>query len=95
MLQALEDVRARLGFPKLELDAAPDHVAPEFDEVLDDFEEPEHAGPAAHDGEQRDAIPHLELGVLVEVVEDDVRQLAPLELDDDPHALAARLVAQV
>ena len=33
--------------------------------------------------------------VLVEVVEDDIGHLAALQLDDDAHAVAIRLVAQV
>ena len=37
----------------------------------------------------------LQLRVLVEVVEDDLRHLAALQLDDDAHAVAIGLVAQV
>ena len=58
-------------------------------------EQAQHARPAGDDRQQRDAVAHLQLRVLVEVVQHDVGQLAALELDDDPHALAARLVAQV
>src|SRR5262249_46711114 len=94
-LEALEDVRARFGLAQLELGAAPDDLAPELDEVLDDVEEAEHTRPAGDDRQQRDAVAHLQLRVLVEIVQDDVGQLAALELDDDPHALAARLVADV
>ena len=37
----------------------------------------------------------LQLGVLVEVVEHHLRHLAALQLDDDPHAVAIGLVAQI
>ena len=89
--QAFEDVRARFGLAQLELDPPADDLAPELDEVLDDLEQAEHARPAADDRQQRDAVAHLQLRVLVEVVQDDVGQLAALELDDDPHAVAARI----
>ena len=94
-LEAFEDVGAGLGLAQLELGAAADDLAPELDEVLDDLEQAQHARPAADDRQQRDAVAHLQLRVLVEIVEHDVRQLAALELDDDAHAVAARLVAQI
>ncbi len=93
--QPFEDVRARLGLSKLELDAAPHDFAAELDEVLDDVEERQHARPARHDGQQRDAVARLQLRALVEIVQHDVRQLAALELDDDSHAFAAGFVAQI
>ena len=37
-LQAFEDVVAGLGFAQLELDAAPDDLAPEVDEALEQLE---------------------------------------------------------
>ena len=45
-LEAFEDVRARLGLAQLELDAAPDDLAPEVDELLDDLEQAKHPRPA-------------------------------------------------
>ena len=55
----------------------------------------QHLRPAADDRQHDDAEARLQLGVLVEVVEDDLRHLAALQLDDDPHAVAIGLVAQV
>ncbi len=52
--QALEDVRARFGLAQLELDAAPHHLAPELDELLDDLEQVEHSGTAADDCQRDD-----------------------------------------
>ncbi len=94
-LQPFEDVRAGLGLRQLELDPSPHDLAAELDEVLDYLEQRQHLRASADDREQRDAVAHLELRVLVEVVEHDVGQLTALELDDNPHAFAARLVAQV
>ena len=55
----------------------------------------QHARPAGHDGQHDDAVGRLQLRVLVEIVQDDVRHLAAFQLDDDPHAVAVGLVAQV
>ena len=74
-LQAFEDVRARFGLAQLELGAAPDDFAAELDEVLDDLEQAQHPRTAADDREHDDAERRLQLRVLVEVVEHDLRQL--------------------
>ena len=55
----------------------------------------QHARPAADDRQHDDAERRLQLRVLVEVVEDHLGLLAALQLDDDPHAVAVRLVAQI
>ena len=55
----------------------------------------EHARPAADDGQRDDAEGLLQLGVLVEVVEHDLADLAALQLDDDAHAVAIGLVADI
>ena len=88
-------MRARLGLPQLELGAAPDHLAPELDEVVDDVDQRQHARAAAHDRQHDDAERRLQLRVLVEVVQDHLRHFAALQLDDDPHAVAVGLVAQI
>ena len=94
-LEAFEDVRAGLGLAQLELGAAPHDFAAELDEVLDDVEQRQHLRPAAGDRQHDDAERRLQLRVLVEVVEDDLRHLAALQLDDDAHAVAVGLVAQI
>ena len=55
----------------------------------------QHLRPAAGDRQHDDAERRLQRRVLVEVVEDDLGHLAALQLDDDPHAVAIGLVAQV
>ena len=94
-MQPFEDVIARLGLPQLELGAAPDDLAPELDEALDQLEQVHHLRPAADDGQHDDAEARLQRRVLVEVVEHDLRHFAALQLDDDPHAVAVGLVAQI
>ena len=59
------------------------------------LEQVQHLRPAVDDREHDDAEGRLQRGVLVEVVQDDFRHLAALELDHDPHAVAVGLVAQV
>ena len=93
--QALEDVGPGLGLAQLELDAAADDLAAELDEVLDHLEQRQHPRPAGDDRQHDDAEGLLQLGVLVEIVEDDLADLAALQLDDDPHAVAVGLVADV
>ncbi len=94
-LQAFEDVRTRLGLAQLKLDTPPHHFLAELDEQLDDLQQVQHTRPAAGDGQQRDAVAHLQLGVFVEIIEHHVRQFAALEFDHDSHAIAIRLVTQI
>ena len=95
MRRPFEDVGAGLGLAQLELDPPADHLAAELDEVLDHLEQRQHPRPAGDDRQHDDAEGLLELGVLVEVVEDDLADLAALQLDDDAHAVAVGLVADV
>ena len=94
-LQPFEDVIARFRLPQLELGAPADDLAAELDEALDQLEQRHHLRPAADDGEHDDAEAQLQLGVLVEVVENHLRHFAALQLDDDAHAVAVGLVPQV
>ena len=86
---------ARLGLPQLELGAAPDDVAAELDEALDQLEQVSTFGRPPTMASMMMPKLDLQLRVLVEVVEDDLRHLAALQLDDDAHAVAIGLVAQV
>ena len=56
---------------------------------------PSVLGLLVDDGQHDDAEGGLEGRVLVEVVQDDLGQLAPLDLDDDPDAFPVGLVADV
>src|SRR6185503_10033701 len=94
-LQAFEDVAARFGLSQLEFGPPADDLAPELDEVVDQLDEREHLRAAADNGEHDDAEAALQRRVLVEIVEDDVADFAALQVDDDPHPVAIRLVADV
>jgi hypothetical protein len=94
-LEAFEDVGARFGLAQLEFGPASHDLAPELDEVLEDLDERQYAGPAGHNREHDDPERRLQLRVLVEVVEDDLWHFAAPQLDHDPHALAVGLVPQI
>ena len=94
-LQPEQDVLAGPGLLQVEAGPARHHVAAVGHEPLQHGLEVEDAGLAAVDREQGGAEADLQVGVGVEVVEHHLRHGVALQLDDDPHALAARLVAQV
>src|ERR1035438_10289861 len=83
------------GLAEFELGAAAGHFDALVDEELDAIDEAEFAGLSVDDGQHDDAEADLELGVLVEVVEDDLGLFAALELEDDAHAVAVALVADI
>ena len=93
--QALQDVGARLGLAQLELRAADDDLALVIHVVVDQLAQVQRL---RHAVDQRDHV-HAERGlqrrVLVDLVEDDLRDRVALELDDQAHAVAVGLVAQV
>ena len=93
--QAFEDVGPRLGLAQLVEGPPPHHLAPEVDEELGRLEQVQDPGALVHDGQEDDAEGVLELGVLVEVVQDDLGRLALLDVEDDAHAVAVALVADV
>ncbi len=93
--QAFEDVGPRLGLVQLELGPPDDDLFLEGDVRLDHLGEVERAGHAADQRDVDDPESRLHLGVLVELVEHDHRDGLALELDDQPHTRAIRLVAQV
>ena len=93
--QALEDVGPRLGLVELELGPPDDDLFLEGDVRLEHLRQGERARHAADQGDVDDPEGRLHLGVLVELVEHDHRDGLALELDDQAHARAVRLVAQV
>src|SRR5205823_2683887 len=93
--QTLEEVVSRLRFLQLEFSAPANDFAPKVDEALDELQKVQHLRPAGDDGQHDDAEAGLKRRVLVEIVEDDLRHFAALQLDDDPHAIAIRFVAQI
>ena len=93
--QAFQDVGPGLGLLQIEPRPPPDDVLAVADEIFHDVDQAEGAGLLVDDRQHDDAERGLQGGVLVEVVEDDLGQLAPLDLDDDPDALPVGFVANV
>ncbi len=93
--EAVQQMGACFGLAQLELNPPAHDLAAELDELLDDFEKRQHLRPAADNRQHDDAEVLLQLRVLVQVVEDDVRDLAALQFDDDAHPIAVGFVANV
>src|SRR6185312_7302994 len=72
-----------------------DDLAAVLDEVLQRLLQAQDGGAAVGDGEVDDAEARLEIGEAVELVQDDLGEGVLLQLDDDAHALAVALVADL
>ena len=83
---------ALAGLSQVELSPPPHHRAAELNVVLEQGFDAQDPGLAVHQRQHVDVEGRLHGRVLVEVVEHLLREGAPLELDDDPHALPARFV---
>ncbi len=94
-LVAEQDVLAVAGLAEEEGGAAADDFDAVLEEGADGVVEREDLGLAVVDGQEDHGEALLHLGVLVELVEDDLVLGAALELDDDAHAVAVGLVAHV
>ncbi len=92
---ALQDVRPLLGLAQVVAGAPDDDGLAVVEEVLQQLLERHHPRLVVDDRQQDDAEGGLHLGQLVERVEDDLRDLAALDVEDDADALAVGLVAQV
>ena len=93
--QSLEDVRALLGPVEAEPRPPGDDLFLVVEVVPDEGVESEGARGPVDEGDGVDAERHLRLGVLVDLVERDLRNGIPLELDDHAQPVAAALVAHV
>src|SRR5581483_712159 len=94
-LEPFEDMGAFLRLTQLKGRAAHDDFAAVVDEGGQDLFEVQDLRPVVDQGQHDDPEGRLELGVLVKVVQHDQGDLAALELNDDPDAVAIRFVAQV
>jgi hypothetical protein len=90
-----QQVRALLRLLQVELGAPDDDDPAMVDEVPQEVVERQDARLVVDDRQEDDAERALHRGERVQLVEDDLGVLAALQLDDDPHALAVGLVAQV
>jgi hypothetical protein len=93
--QALEDVSPLLGLVQIEPGAPQNHLAPVLEEILQNLLHVEEHRPVADHGHHVHAERGLELGILVQGVDDDVGDRTLLHVQDDADALAVGLVAQV
>ena len=94
-LESLEDVGARLGLPELELGPAGHHDLAVVEIMREQLREGQHARDAVDEREHDRAERRLELGVLVQLVEDNLRVHVAAELDDHAHPLPVAFVPQV
>ena len=93
--KAFEDMDTLLRLVEVILRAPCHDVDPVLDVVVNHLTQRQRPRHAVHEGDINDTEVRLELGVLVEVVEHDLRHRTVLEVDDDAHALAVGLIAQV
>ena len=95
LLVALQNVRPVLGLLQQERRAPADHIDAVVDEVLQRLHQSHLARLAVHHGQEDHAEAFLHLGVLVELVQHNLRLRAALQLHHDPHSVAVALVADV
>src|SRR6267154_4990639 len=94
-LVADQNVFALAGFAQLVNSAATHDFHAMIDEQLDERDEAKLAGLSGNDGQQDHAEGFLHLRVLEEIVENELRFFAALDLDHDAHAFARGFVAHV
>ena len=82
------------GFIEFELAAAGNDVFLMVQIVIQDLFERQDARMAVDEGQHDDAERFLELCMLVQLVQDDIRVDIGPQFDDDTHALAVRFIAQ-
>ena len=92
--QTLEDVGTLLGLAQLVACATLDDVDLMIDVVVQHVLKAQDVRHAIDQRKVIDAEARLQLRVLVELVENNLRLLATLEVDDDAHALAVGLVVE-
>ena len=93
--QTFENVAALARLAQLEDGAPRHHLAPVGEEAFEHLLQVEQARLAVDQRHHVHAEGILQLRLLVQVVEDDLADLAALQLDDDAHPRLVRLVADV
>ncbi len=94
-LEAQQDVLPRPRLRQQERRAPADHFTAVRDEVFQVIDQRQLARLAVDDRQHDDAGTLLQLRVLVEVVENNLRLFAAPQFEDDAHAMAVALVADV
>ena len=81
------------GLLQFEVGTAGDHLAAMLDKAVHHLAQGQHPGTVVDNGQHDDAEGGLQLGLLVELVEQHLGVLVPLDLDHDPHPVAVGFVA--
>src|ERR1039458_5804780 len=95
LLEPQQQVLALARLAQFVIGAAANHFLPVVDEVLDDVHEPQFPGLPVDNRKHDHAEAGLKLGVLVEVVEHHLGLFPALQLEDNAHAVAVALVANI
>ena len=90
----LEDVGALLGLLQVVLGAAADDFILKLDVLLDHLFQGHDLGHLVVDGQHDDAHGVLQLGVLIQLVQDDLRVGVLADVHHDAHSLAVGLIVQ-
>ncbi|MNJ31361.1 hypothetical protein D3C77_259960 [compost metagenome] len=93
--QTDQDVAAIARLGQLELDPANDHFLAELEEELQQLAQAHLLGPPVVQRQHVDAERGLQRRIAIELIQDHVARGVALQLDDDAHALAVRLVADI
>ena len=93
--EAFDDMLALAGLPKVVIGPAPHDRDPVVDVRLERLLQAEDLRLAVDEGEVDHAERLLHLRVVVQLVQDDVLDRVPLQLEDDPHSLPVALVPKV
>ena len=92
---AFQNVLAFLRFHQQERSAPPDHVHAVVNEIFDRLHQPHLFRLAMSHSQENHAEVFLHLGVLKELVENDLRFAPAFQFDYDPHSIAIGFVANV
>ena len=92
-LESEQDMLALARLAQQKVGAAPHHFDAVIDEPLQNVHQAEFARLPVHDGQHDHAEVHLQLRVLVEIVQNHFGLLAALQLEHDPHPVAVALIA--
>ena len=90
-----QNVFALFGFAKFKYRAPPNHFDAVLDKQLDHLDQAQLARLPAYDRQQDHVERFLHLRKLVQIIQNELRFFAPLQLDDDAHAFARRFIPDV
>ncbi len=92
---AFEDVLAVFSFCEQIRSAAAYHVDTMLDEIFEGLHQAHFLGLVVRDRQQDHAEAFLHLGVLIELIEHELRFAIAFQFDDDAHSVAIAFVADV